>query len=1307
MQRDYGPDIEQIRSALHHSTGSRASVMVGSGFSLNANARYSASSGFPIWNQITANFARLLYPHDIKARDEALGSAGAVGGALRLAQEVEAAFGRTVLLNTLRDMLPDREYEPSLVHEELLRLPWADVFTTNYDTLLERAALPLREQRYEVVRCIGDLPFKRAPRILKLHGTLPELRDAIVTEEDYRTYPERYSPFVAEVQVSMVESHLCLVGFSGDDPNFLAWTGWVRDRLGNQTLPVYLWTFEELSTFQTRLLEQRFVIPLPLTLITKQPRKKDALEAFLKMLRQPYEQARPRWCLPRHIDSEAQIHSNEPVVLRLAISAQDWLETALRWRESRRFYPGWAIPHAEAIADLWANTECYAQSINQNPDILAELDVPKRMFVLWEFLWRLRRSLIPTYDQIALHVFESANVAYREWRKSEKSREIEISVDEQSETITLSELDRASMELQLECLRHSREVGDFLRFDEIKNSIDKFTTHMEEDRKLAARNFVTYEMALAARSQWDDTNLTELLAKWDTSSMPLWALRRACLLIESGDRATGEKLLSQCLKELRAMADVGTPETWSIESWVLFHLKTLDQMRGFGLTRPVVPRKTISEDTSDATTQPMPQSPISSTSDFGTRQSRNDSELANLEGDHSPDHRLDYELSWLRSRSCDPAELYRWVEEQNSREFRQQAVTGQMGFDARRWRTISYYGNESLNQRLVASYRALRLVEEAGIPLRFGHAGSLAEKAIRFLAESDAPEATGAVLRLRNEKLIDLWFSRQRIATLPEEELRRLTKLSLMCIERLAAKPIDVDSDERGHFLAAVELLSRVSIRLGDPELIDIFRSIVALLPVLKSANQFWWIDPYLRTVGRICKSLTAAGLSEVLPDLLCFPILELPNHFSLLTDPLKSLDLRVMGRSLTATSKLKTQIDFAILRVIEIGADRLRENERRWLVSRLATLADRGLLSDRQLTDYGNAIFASRSSKDHFPMATGCLDTLVQLVPRRPGWDERECFRTKYLTVEWPKDEGWLFRTLDVFARSGPLRAPEIDSRKRGIQWSGADIRLIVKKCFDESVAYGERVAQDPLNNFPLSEFPQHGITNTERAVWFFDRVATVLEYVILGRKTVAKDVWSTLLDIVDIAAKVQLPLLSIYPKLAAIDDQWLRKLETEIISRISSNDDKLLTAGCHALVIWASQLGEPRIPKISPQVLSAIVGQLMGSYSRRLIHVFDTAKNLVDGLPHEDSIAFVTDSNDCLSHWGQRLRYSSLDLSRDSDRLLRGELPDLRVSFTGLCISIEKISASTVFAASWLQHVAEDSMPEIRQIILRDTVK
>ena len=114
---------------------------------------------------------------------------------------------------------------------EGIKLPWRDVFTTNWDTLLERARLSVPERPYSVVHSKDEIPLLAQPRIIKLHGSLDGHYPLIAAEEDYRAYPERHAPFVNTVQQAMMETVFCLIGFSGSDPNFLEWSKWVQDNL--------------------------------------------------------------------------------------------------------------------------------------------------------------------------------------------------------------------------------------------------------------------------------------------------------------------------------------------------------------------------------------------------------------------------------------------------------------------------------------------------------------------------------------------------------------------------------------------------------------------------------------------------------------------------------------------------------------------------------------------------------------------------------------------------------------------------------------------------------------------------------------------------------------------------------------------------------------------------------------------------------------------------------------------------------------------------------------------------------------------
>lgn len=82
--------------------------------------------------------------------------------ALLVAEYFERVHGRNALDDFLRRQIRDNELTPSRLHMLLMALPWADVFTTSYDTLLERASRKVIERRYEVLVNESDLasPFK-------------------------------------------------------------------------------------------------------------------------------------------------------------------------------------------------------------------------------------------------------------------------------------------------------------------------------------------------------------------------------------------------------------------------------------------------------------------------------------------------------------------------------------------------------------------------------------------------------------------------------------------------------------------------------------------------------------------------------------------------------------------------------------------------------------------------------------------------------------------------------------------------------------------------------------------------------------------------------------------------------------------------------------------------------------------------------------------------------------------------------------------------------------------------------------------
>ena len=180
--------LEHLARSLWRNGETRgAALLVGAGFSTFAKLTAANALKPPLWRDMRQRMAARIY--------EGVPDDGVPADPLRLAEEYQAALGRVALDNFIRAQVPDHAWIPGEFHDALLRLPWSDVLTTNWDSILERAAQSVAEIGYETVSVIGDIARAKSPRIIKLHGSIPS-GPFIFTEEDYRTYPVRYAPFV-------------------------------------------------------------------------------------------------------------------------------------------------------------------------------------------------------------------------------------------------------------------------------------------------------------------------------------------------------------------------------------------------------------------------------------------------------------------------------------------------------------------------------------------------------------------------------------------------------------------------------------------------------------------------------------------------------------------------------------------------------------------------------------------------------------------------------------------------------------------------------------------------------------------------------------------------------------------------------------------------------------------------------------------------------------------------------------------------------------------------------------------------------
>ena len=581
------PDLNQFRQLqkdLWQRPSSRAALMVGAGFSLNAVPLPGVSTRFPEWRELARAMFNEIYPAPPDETDEQRIQRKEQfdrSDALRLASEYEATFDRQKLDSFLRRAIPDSSYQPGDLHTLLLQLPWKDVFTTNYDTLLERTEIP--ERAYQPVTTVNDLTTANTPRIIKLHGSFPSQTPFIITEEDYRTYPQRFAPFVNTVRQSLIENAFVLIGFSGEDPNFLQWTGWIRDELGDHHAPIYLVGPLSLSNTQRLLLTQRGVTPIDLAsvFLDKDPPARihaSAIEWFLRSLHAAKRQRPERWLKSKTTAQETA--DFEPPILASGLvepeevsfgSSQNLDEATVlqlikRWRYERGQYPGWLVATDEKRSLLWNNTRdrigpllTFVANENWSP--------ADRILLFHELHWRLDVAMVPLFS----NWLEPFEVAVDELLKAGISAKPSVLTD-----IPATEVAEAWLDIAFALLREARESYNTERWDTLKEKIDQVVTHYPQftDR-------YQYEQALWRLWNLERSQAKDVLTQWSPSrNSPLAMMWKAGLLVEFDELREARSLLRTALRDIQESfhnTHERNIDLLSLEGWCTYLLSPVER----------------------------------------------------------------------------------------------------------------------------------------------------------------------------------------------------------------------------------------------------------------------------------------------------------------------------------------------------------------------------------------------------------------------------------------------------------------------------------------------------------------------------------------------------------------------------------------------------------------------------------------------------------------------------------------------------------------------------------------------------------
>ena len=1234
--------INHVRDALWKRSVGGASVMVGAGFSRNAEKARPDAHDSPTWYDLAKAMYGKLYPQDDDgSRQSAIAATSGSGNWVRLAQEYEAAFGRGDLHRLIGKLVRDDDFKPGDMHSRLLRLPWRDIFTTNWDTLLERTCPSVVERAYSVVRNMDEIPLASRPRIVKLHGSVPAYFPLIFTEEDYRTYPVKFAPFVNTVQQAMMETVLCLIGFSGDDPNFLHWSGWVRDNLGRSAPKIYLAGWLDLSSHRRRMLEDRNVVPIDLH---RHPKSRDWPEHLrhryaTNWLLHTLEYGRPydvsnwptpsRHQYPQHSKllepvekalfnepkDEPKTPSNESESANMTVLVRELLSV---WSHNRKVYPGWLTVPGDKRFRLSSNTQRWKALILHS---LPDLEPVDRLNAIHELIWRKEILLEPISQKLEA----AAQVALREIDC--QNRAINGAVDMEPDWAIIRE---AWLLIALALVTVARQRFDRDTFD---GRIDSLSPFRNDNHDVVHR--IHHERCLWSVNSLDYKALEDQLKDWRTEANcdPVWMMRKSALLFETGHHEDADELIASALTAIREIPgddlSVAAP---SRESWALCSALRIE--------------------------------------DFGS--------------EVGPWRRWE-ELMPLKCNAL--TEKHRHIEAIKGIE--KKAKGPPFDFGVVQGFEISISSAEG--DQWIAARRAVRLAEIAGLPpsthgiaISSDILGLAADKLFRHEPEL----AMRVVLRITKHDGDDRFkslLSRARVAAMSAESVTRLARICIDTVEFALPRIAIPDASKRNVFwrerlCVAMEALSRFSVRL-DPEMAEsIFGGALQWYGNRKIASDFSLANPVRSILTRSWEALPEQNQRERVLDVLSAPIIGM-DDFSAPADQypdpgyLLANDLTVPDRAIDE-SRWKEMINFLVRGLRVDGEARKRASVRIFWVN------SHNLLVNAEKSLVAHALWGDDYTvHNDLPAGTDIFDWAFLLLPEpEPGVaDER--FRQKWLNA-------------GISVGEDP---PHIDDILWHIGSAISNLKIHKKPLTFSDQEQGHletlvaRWAETPV---------RHLLHVTGVQELMFQERRNGIRRAILGLQSVllevrlSEPISERLYEKVQNLNESDIPALSL---VAGLINALPRRFDDIVLSMrkgLSSDDTLLAKDAAKGLWLWLRVANDSTIELRPPPIdLMCEIGMMIAARRKTVLgQALQIAKwvFLEGGPEHRDAIGALVSQG--LGYLAQELRY---DGRHDLDE----DIPLLRWGCTHLALAMAQNDFNADPAvASWVESAGNDPLPEVR---------
>ena len=608
--------------------------------------------------------------------------------------------------------------------------------------------------------------------------------------------------------------------------------------------------------------------------------------------------------------------------------------------------------------------------------------------------------------------------------------------------------------------------------------------------------------------------------------------------------------------------------------------------------------------------------------------------------------------------------------------------------------------------RLIAAYRAIRLLEVAGVPpvnnpgrdsdLPMSMVSDLLTLAADELVSTNPKLSMRLVIRTSTydkDKMLQRVLSRTHIARLPSESVTEIAQVCTGVIKYALPRLFASDEPRGGvswieRMRVAFEVLSRLALRLPSEMLNDTLDIGLESYRTDRVARHFWLGPPLGNMLERTWGALSKDRRTRRAFDLLTAPIVGLDNFEADTNcpDPGQFVSADDLLSELTIGNDQQYQEVVSLLMRGLLGNDDARKRA----TFRLIPLVDSRRLTDRDSSDFAGALWSNTDPILHNSSGPNSpLDWVYCILPEMEEGQAERSFRLKWLTSNPESQSRELDYSGNMLAQVGAA-VSALRGRGRPFVLSTQDeqhIAVHIENLFEK---FSSRSVSFDL-----------GIGSAIRHVGSIAAEITVPEHIaenifqrmefMLGTNSHSKDPF--LGPVTDI--RISLGFAVIPGLVKAMPDRfeaislWLR-------TGLASDDDVRVRGTMGALQSWLSSSSTSTLRPV-PDDLIREVGVIIASDRRvALVEALVCAALVFDrgSASHRDTIRPLALQG--LSYLAEKLQY-------DTEQAVEGDVHTLRL----LCAQLATKMASYGFeddaaVVKWLDIGRGDPFPESRNVVM-----